>query len=227
MSRHDTLLVTAALAAILLSSGCAGSAAHRWPWDHDRPVMPLRERAAAPADTGPAYARSYVILLPDEEGRVDVASAAGVATLSEAGQAADLGTPGRPFDLSDEEVRRTFDRAFAGEPQAAGSYVVFFRIDSTEMVSRSLQEWEGIAAAIVGRPAPELSLAGYADRAGSEAYNEGLSQRRAQRVRELLIKAGVPVDWIETRWYGETRPAVPTADGVHEERNRRVEIRVR
>jgi outer membrane protein OmpA-like peptidoglycan-associated protein len=67
-------------------------------------------------------------------------------------------------------------------------------------------------------------LAGHADRSGSAQYNVGLSQRRADAVRSYMTARGVPDTRISTEAFGETMPRVPTADGVRELQNRRVEI---
>ncbi len=51
-----------------------------------------------------------------------------------------------------------------------------------------------------------------------------LSRRRAWRVHDWLVDAGVPDAAITVRYYGEDRPLVETEDGVREPQNRRVEI---
>jgi outer membrane protein OmpA-like peptidoglycan-associated protein len=51
-----------------------------------------------------------------------------------------------------------------------------------------------------------------------------LSLRRADSVRSSLISGGVSADKITVAGRGESEPAVPTADGVREPKNRRVEI---
>jgi len=53
--------------------------------------------------------------------------------------------------------------------------------------------------------AAKLLVVGYADVRGAEKYNEGLSQRRADRAKEFLISQGIPADKIETRAEGETK----------------------
>ncbi len=69
-----------------------------------------------------------------------------------------------------------------------------------------------------------LVVSGHADRSGSARYNEALSQRRAETVRNLLTTRGVPGTAISIRALGEAEPLLPTADGVREPQNRRVEI---
>jgi outer membrane protein OmpA-like peptidoglycan-associated protein len=67
-------------------------------------------------------------------------------------------------------------------------------------------------------------LAGYADRSGSTQYNVGLSERRNGSVRSYLGGRGIADSAISSQAFGESNPRVPTADGVRELQNRRVEI---
>jgi OmpA-OmpF porin, OOP family len=65
-------------------------------------------------------------------------------------------------------------------------------------------------------------LAGHADRSGRPAYNVGLSGRRNEAVQGYMSSRGVSNFSAEA--FGESRPAVATADGVRNDQNRRVEI---
>ena len=67
-------------------------------------------------------------------------------------------------------------------------------------------------------------LAGHTDRSGSVTYNMGLAERRNASVQAYLAGRGVPEDRISSEAFGESQPRVPTADGVRELQNRRVEI---
>ncbi len=67
-------------------------------------------------------------------------------------------------------------------------------------------------------------LAGYTDRSGTPKYNMGLSERRNTSVRSYLNARGIPDGSISSQAFGESNPRVPTADGVRELQNRRVEI---
>lgn len=71
-----------------------------------------------------------------------------------------------------------------------------------------------------------FTVVGHADRSGSNAYNEALSQERARNVADMLT-AAVPGASVTTDFKGESEPRVPTADGVREPQNRRVEIQTR
>jgi outer membrane protein OmpA-like peptidoglycan-associated protein len=72
-----------------------------------------------------------------------------------------------------------------------------------------------------------IEVNGYADTVGSHQFNQDLSERRARSVAGVLITEGrVMPERIIPQGFGETQLAVPTADGVNEPRNRRVEIRI-
>ena len=81
------------------------------------------------------------------------------------------------------------------------------------------------AAATAKTQAPVRIVAtGHADRSGPAAHNDRLSARRAQSVRSQLQQLGIDPLSVATFARGETDPLVPTADGVREPQNRRVEI---
>jgi OmpA-OmpF porin, OOP family len=65
---------------------------------------------------------------------------------------------------------------------------------------------------------------GYTSISGTPQYNRSLSLYRAQAVAAELIKDGVPKAAIGVEGFGETHLLVPTAAGVREPQNRRVEI---
>jgi hypothetical protein len=68
---------------------------------------------------------------------------------------------------------------------------------------------------------------GHAGRSGTLQDNQRLSQRRADAVSAELVRLGVTRSAITVQAFGESRPLVPTADGVREPQNRRVEIVLR
>jgi OOP family OmpA-OmpF porin len=104
------------------------------------------------------------------------------------------------------------------------TYVVYFDFDKSNVKPEAAQILDRALADAKQGGTPSISVTGHADRAGSEDYNLGLSLRRADAVREYLINGGVTADQITVSGRGEAEPAVPTADGVQEPRNRRVEI---
>jgi outer membrane protein OmpA-like peptidoglycan-associated protein len=69
-----------------------------------------------------------------------------------------------------------------------------------------------------------VSVTGHTDTTGGNDSNLLLSERRAQAVAERLAAAGIPEDRIRVSALGETQLLIPTADGVAERSNRRVDI---
>jgi outer membrane protein OmpA-like peptidoglycan-associated protein len=106
---------------------------------------------------------------------------------------------------------------------AAKTFLVFFDWNKADLTDRAKQII-GEAASSRGQGVTRLEVNGYTDRSGSDQYNQGLSVRRANAVAAELVRRGVPRNEIVTRGFGEANPLVPTADGVREPQNRRVEI---
>ncbi|MBX6372710.1 MAG: OmpA family protein [Acetobacteraceae bacterium] len=116
----------------------------------------------------------------------------------------------------------------AAPPQeVARTYLVFFDWDRADLTDRARQIIADAAQASRRVQTTRIEVAGHADRSGSAQYNQRLSQRRADNVAAELVRNGVPRNEIVVSAYGETRPLVPTADGVREPQNRRVEIVLR
>jgi outer membrane protein OmpA-like peptidoglycan-associated protein len=102
-------------------------------------------------------------------------------------------------------------------------FIVFFDFDQAKLTPEA-QKIVNDAAAEARKGYVRIKLSGHADRAGSSQYNVGLSQRRADSVMSELRRLGVSSADIATEAKGEAEPLVPTADGVPEPQNRRVEI---
>ena len=124
-------------------------------------------------------------------------------------------------------VRKLYGATLAAQPARSNRFMVFFDEGSDVVSPASLNEIELAKAEIGKRVASEIMVIGHTDRSGSAEANEVLSQRRVDAVRVLLLAAGVPEADIETASRGEREPLVPTADGVADPLNRRVEISVR
>jgi outer membrane protein OmpA-like peptidoglycan-associated protein len=107
---------------------------------------------------------------------------------------------------------------------AKQEFIVFFDFDKSNLTPEGQKIVDAAAAAFKRGGSARISLAGYTDLAGTAAYNLKLSERRAETVRAALVKDGVPDNQIAASWHGKENPRVPTADGVREPQNRRVEI---
>jgi outer membrane protein OmpA-like peptidoglycan-associated protein len=177
---------------------------------------------------------NYVVLLDNADGHASsltLSNAGGHATIDQPRQA--IGTdsarrgPGDVFTLADDEIRRVFGQAIDKAPPPPLTFTLFFKFDLTELTDESRQLLGAVVAAVVPRPAPEVSIVGHTDAAGTADFNYQLGLRRAEVVRRALLDAGVEPRLIEVSSHGANNPAVPTRPGATEPRNRRVEVIVR
>jgi hypothetical protein len=105
-----------------------------------------------------------------------------------------------------------------------GQFVVFFPTDEATLSPDAARVVDEAAAEYQQTGVAQIVVTGHTDTTGSAAYNLALSERRAAMVADELIRRGVPATDIVTVGRGEEDLLVPTADGVNEPRNRRVEI---
>jgi OOP family OmpA-OmpF porin len=114
--------------------------------------------------------------------------------------------------------------AVAPAPAPARSYLVFFDWDKANLSARAQQIIAEAAQNSTRVASTRIDVAGHADKSGTPAYNQGLSLKRANNVAAELVRLGVPRTAISISAFGDTKPLVPTAAGVREPQNRRVEI---
>ena len=103
-------------------------------------------------------------------------------------------------------------------------YLVFFAWDQADLTPVTQAVLDQVAADYARGEPTRVMVAGHADRSGSEAYNQDLSEQRARNVARALTARGVPQRALDVQWFGESEPRIPTQDGVREPQNRRVEI---
>jgi OOP family OmpA-OmpF porin len=114
----------------------------------------------------------------------------------------------------------------AAPPQPAPSrtYLVFFDWDRADLTDRARQIISEAAQNVARVQVTRIEVNGYTDLSGTAAYNQRLSVRRADAVAAELVRDGVSRNEIVAQGFGESHPLVPTAPGVREPQNRRVEI---
>jgi OOP family OmpA-OmpF porin len=109
-------------------------------------------------------------------------------------------------------------------PAPARTYLVFFDWDKSDLTARARQIISEAATASTHVQTTRIEVNGYTDLSGTAKYNMGLSVRRANAVAAELVRDGVSRSEISIQGFGESHPLVPTAQGVREPQNRRVEI---
>ena len=132
------------------------------------------------------------------------------------------GLPVRPI------LRAVFDRSYE-EPIVIVSFdldTIHFEFDKHKLSKHS----EAILQALGEFLAKEkdawryLRIEGHADNRGSDEYNQKLSERRANSVKEAIVSKGVAADRIEAIGFGESRPKIPEDNEFAWGKNRRVEL---
>ena len=104
------------------------------------------------------------------------------------------------------------------------SYLVFFDWDRSNLSAQAVNTIKQAAGAYKTKGSARITATGHTDKSGPDDYNMALSLRRANAVKDALVREGVPATAISVMGRGETQPLVQTADGVREPQNRRVEI---
>lgn len=106
-------------------------------------------------------------------------------------------------------------------------HTVSFETNSYALDANAQKVITDVVAAMQQRPATIATIIGKTDTVGSNDYNMHLSHQRADAVRDALVYAGkIPAARVETRWTGETRQDLPTANGAAAGSNRVVDIAI-
>jgi outer membrane protein OmpA-like peptidoglycan-associated protein len=109
-------------------------------------------------------------------------------------------------------------------PPAPRVFIVFFDWDKDVVTPQGMQVVQQAADAYKSGAPVQIQVTGYTDRSGSPGYNQRLSERRANNVAKAMQGLGVPREQMIVSGRGENDNRVPTANGVREPQNRRVEI---
>jgi outer membrane protein OmpA-like peptidoglycan-associated protein len=181
--------------------------------------------------------RDLIVLLPDRDGKggvVTVTTQGGSQILDKPGYAIeieDLNQPTiAPQPIDEKEIADIFGPTLSMLPDPASRLILiilYFEPDTTKLTHKSKDLVAEILNTIKSRKSDEIYVVGHTDLVGNEAYNTGLSSRRANYVRDLLVSSGIKPNTLFISFYGKARPLVPTQDEVPEPRNRRVEVIVR
>lgn len=232
-------------ALVVLISGCS------WLWPSPPQPEPEREavqysdaplppsepkKVTAPEPSPPPprekTARDQVTILPKNDGSIGgvvVRTDSVVILLDKDYATALVEGPGMVTESTyDAELaKQDFADVLAALPAQPASFLLQFLEGKDDLTPDSEEEVEKIIADLEKRPAPEISVIGHTDAVGTVAYNDKLSLQRAERVRAKLIDRGIPEASVSVSGRGKRELLIPTADGVAEPRNRRVEINVR
>jgi outer membrane protein OmpA-like peptidoglycan-associated protein len=131
------------------------------------------------------------------------------------------------YQATPDEVRGTFGAALAAQPEHASHFTLYFIENSDELTAASKVTLDEVFADLAKRPVRDIVVVGHTDTVGSDEANDVLARKRANTMKAMLVSRGVPAEDIVAIGRGKRQLLIPTADGVAEPKNRRVEIVVR
>ena len=103
---------------------------------------------------------------------------------------------------------------------------ILFDFDKSDLRPEAKAELDKLAATLDASKEYEIIVGGHTDNIGTEKYNMGLSERRAQSVVKYLLMKGVNNAYVGSHNYGETKPVAPNDTKANRQLNRRVEFEV-
>lgn len=101
---------------------------------------------------------------------------------------------------------------------------VYFDFDKASLRPEGIAVLNDAAALLKTNERVVVEVAGHTDSVGSEAYNQGLSERRANTVRDYLVSQGITATRLTARGYGEVQPVATNDTPEGRQLNRRVEL---
>jgi OOP family OmpA-OmpF porin len=123
--------------------------------------------------------------------------------------------PGEPIDL---------------EGCATGEAVVLkgvnFEVNSSRLTANAKVILNQVADSLAAASGMRVEIGGHTDAQGSDAFNQKLSERRAQAVKDYLISRGIDAARLESKGYGEAQPVDSNETVEGRELNRRVEMKI-
>lgn len=128
-----------------------------------------------------------------------------------------------------DEIRR-LQQDLQAKQTERGTLVTFgdvlFDYDKSDLKPAGMRDIQKLAEFLKENPDRKLVVEGYTDSTGSDAYNQQLSERRAESVRRALTRAGVDMQRIQTVGYGKQYPVASNDSNSGRAMNRRVEVTI-
>ena len=138
---------------------------------------------------------------------------------------------GHMMDRQEQDMRNALAQSEAIAIQREGNVLALtFKSDFTFAVNSSVihsglyPELDRVAQILASYPQTTITVAGHTDSTGSEDYNQALSQKRADSVKNALVQRGVDASRITAIGYGEGQPVADNNTDFGRQQNRRVNL---
>jgi len=188
--------------------------------------LALRHAQAGEARVSEARARQEVAKAQQERNQIQLQARereaeqakAEAATARNTAQAAQSELASARQELNDLQAKQT-DRGMVMTLSD-----VLFDTGQATLKPGATRDLDRLATALKDNPNTRVKIEGYTDSVGSAAYNQGLSERRAQSVADALEMRGVPRDRYQVEGLGKEYPVASNQTQAGRQQNRRVEI---
>ena len=101
---------------------------------------------------------------------------------------------------------------------------VLFRSGSFELLPGARERLAKVSGIVLAYPSLHVAIEGHTDSVGTDDYNQQLSERRAQAVRDYFVQQGIASGAVEAHGYGKTEPIATNDTAEGRQQNRRVEL---
>jgi outer membrane protein OmpA-like peptidoglycan-associated protein len=124
--------------------------------------------------------------------------------------------------LPEAAVTREGDKLYVSLPSG-----ILFDVDKTEIKPAARESIAQAAEVLVKYPDTYITVEGHTDSTGATEYNQKLSEWRADAVRDMLMRDGVPASRVSIKGYGESDPIADNSTPEGRQSNRRVQLEIR
>jgi len=104
------------------------------------------------------------------------------------------------------------------------TFIVFFDFNKSNLTAEAQQVVQQAVSTLKSQGNVRVLVTGHTDTVGSDSYNQGLSVRRAEAVKDEMVREGVDGSIVSIEGKSFHDPLVPTGPGVREPQNRRAVI---
>ena len=211
-ARHPILVLSAA--SLIALSACTSP-------DHLGGTDPRKNTKQGALLGGLLGAGLGALVADDRAKGAVIGGAVGAGTGALVGNSLDKQEAELREQLQNQDIRitNTGDRLIVTIPNA-----ILFPVDSAVVNSALRSDLLTVASSLQQYPDSNVQVVGHTDNSGGAAYNQGLSERRANSVADVLQEGGVSFNRIQTVGRGEDQPIASNLTEDGKAQNRRVEI---
>jgi len=131
------------------------------------------------------------------------------------------------FEIPNKQGKFTLQLNIKYEPSKVFTLDnVYFDVDKATIKKESYKQLDELVNLLKLKKNMEIEIAGHTDNSGRKEYNMELSQKRAEAVKQYLIKKGISANRIKAVGYGDTQPIATNDTPQGRAKNRRIEVRV-